>query len=61
MNANPTGLTKKLSAQAYLGDSHTQSTLSSLKSLEESKFGAKGRGEGSLECLGAILDEGRLQ
>jgi hypothetical protein len=25
--------------------------------LEESKFGAKGRREGSLECLGAILAE----
>ena len=54
MNANPTGLMNKSSAQACLDDSNTQSTLSSLKSLEESKFGAKG----SLECARALLDEG---
>jgi hypothetical protein len=35
--------------------------LSSLKSLGESKFGAKGRGKESLECLGVLLDEVRLQ
>ena len=45
---------KKSSAEACLDDSLTQSTLSSLKSLEESKFRAKGGREGSLECLGTI-------
>ena len=49
---------KKSSAQACLDDSLTQSTLSSLKSLEQLKFGAKGRREGSLECARALLDEG---
>ena len=49
---------KKSSAEACLDDSLTQSTLSSLKSLEESKFGAKGRREMSLECARALLDEG---
>ena len=52
---------KKSSAQAWQSDSLTQSTLLSLKSLEESKLGAKGREEGSLECLGALLDKGRSQ
>ena len=49
---------KKSSAKACLDDSLTQSTLSSLKSLEESKLGAKGRREGSLECARTLLDEG---
>jgi hypothetical protein len=52
---------KKSSAQAYFDNFLTQSTLSLLKSMQESKLGAKGRGEGSFECLGAILDEVRLQ
>jgi hypothetical protein len=52
---------KKTSAQACQSDFLTQSTLLSLKSLGESKLGAKERGEGSLECLGAILNEGWWQ
>ena len=58
IDANPTGLTKKSSAQAYQSDALTQSTLLLLKTLGESKIGAKGREEGSLECLGAVVDEG---
>jgi hypothetical protein len=49
---------KKLSAQACKDDSLTQSTLLSLKNLGKSKIGAKKRGEGCLQCLGAVLDEG---
>ena len=52
---------KESSAQAYQIDSLTQSTLLSLKSLVESKLGAKGRGEGSLEYLEVDLAMSRLQ
>ena len=58
IDANPTGLMKKSSAQACQGDFLTQSNLLSLNTIGESKIGAKGRGEGCLECLGAILDKG---
>jgi hypothetical protein len=51
-------LTEKSSAQTCQSDSLTQSTLLSLKTLGESKIRAKGRGEGRLECLGVVLDEG---
>jgi hypothetical protein len=61
IDANPTGLTKKSSAQTCQSDSLTQSTLLSLKSLKKLKLGAKGREERSLECLGAILAVSRLE
>ena len=61
IDANPTGLTKKSSDQACQSDSLTQSTLLSLKTLRESKIGAKRRAEGCLKCLGAVLAMSRLQ
>jgi hypothetical protein len=59
IDANTTDLMKKSSVQAYQSDSLTHSTLLSLKSLGESKLGANGRGEGSLECLEALFDRVR--
>ena len=51
IDANPTGLTKKSSAQACQNDALTQSTLISLKTLGGQRLEPRGEESGALNAL----------